>query len=201
MVACDPTVLATLRPREYRAGFYEVVKYGVIASRPLFDRVSDQLPALLKQDREVLTGVIAECCRIKADVVGRDEREGGHRRTLNFGHTVGHALEALTSYRRFRHGEAIGYGMLAAARLSAMRGLLSAADEARLQDVITRLGKLPPVGDLKIAQALKAIQLDKKVDRGTLNFVLAEGLGQTRIVRDVTPAELTTAMRAIGMAR
>jgi 3-dehydroquinate synthase len=201
LVACDPTTLTTLRPREFRAGFYEVVKYGVIASRPLFDRVSERLPALLSQDLDALTETIADCCRIKADVVGRDEREGGLRRTLNFGHTVGHALEALTTYRRFRHGEAVGYGMLAAARLSAMRGAMSSGDEDRLRDVMTRLGKLPPVADLRISDALKVIQLDKKVDRGTLNFVLADGIGGTRVVRDVTPSELAAAMRSIGMAR
>lgn len=199
LVVCDPTVLGSLPRREFRAGLYEVVKYGMIASRPLFSRVASSLDRVFDREPALLTDVIADCCRIKADVVGRDEREGGLRRTLNFGHTIGHALEAVSDYRRFRHGEAVGYGMLAAARLSVLRGTLAADDEQELSDVIRRLGPLPPVSDLKIREALEAIQLDKKVVAGRLNFVLAEGIGATRIVADVTPRELTTAMRAIGM--
>ena len=118
LVVCDPDVLASLPRREFRAGLYEVIKYGVIASRALFERVSAKLDELMAQDREELPAIVAECCRIKASVVSRDEREAGPRRVLNFGHTVGHALEGMTGYRRFRHGEAVAYGMLAAARLS-----------------------------------------------------------------------------------
>jgi 3-dehydroquinate synthase len=199
LVVCDPDVLATLPRREFRAGLYEVIKYGVIASRGLFDRVSANLDGLLAQDRQDLPEVIAECCRIKAAVVSEDEREAGPRRVLNFGHTVGHALESLTGYRRFRHGEAVAYGMLAAARLSAERGLLAAGDEARLQDVIRRLGRLPPVSDLRASRALDYISRDKKVVRGRLHFVLARGLGATEIVADVTAAELSAAMRSVGL--
>jgi 3-dehydroquinate synthase len=199
LVVCDPDVLATLPRREFRAGMYEVIKYGVIASRGLFDRVSANLDGLLAQDRQDLPEVIAECCRIKAAVVSEDEREAGPRRVLNFGHTVGHALESLTGYRRFRHGEAVAYGMLAAARLSAERGLLAAGDEARLQDVIRRLGRLPPVSDLRTSRALDYISRDKKVVRGRLHFVLARGIGATEIVADVTAAELSAAMRSIGL--
>jgi 3-dehydroquinate synthase len=201
MVVCDPTVLDSLPRREFRAGVYEVVKYGVIASRPLFDRLSANIGALFDRDAGTLTGVVTDCCRIKADVVGRDEREGGVRRTLNFGHTVGHALEAISDYRRFRHGEAVAYGMLAAATLSAARGLLRREDETELHDLIGRLGPLPPVVDLRARDALDAIRLDKKVDRGRLHFVLAAAIGETRIVTDVTTRELTAAMRAIGMRR
>ena len=150
LVVCDPDVLRTLPRREFRAGLYEVVKYGVIASRQLFERVSSSLPAIFGQDTAVLSELIADCCRIKARVVELDEREAGPRRVLNFGHTVGHALEAITKYRRFRHGEAVAYGMLAAARLSAARGMLTPDDEARLQDVIKRMGPLPPVWDSSV---------------------------------------------------
>jgi 3-dehydroquinate synthase len=201
MVVCDPTVLDSLPRREFRAGLYEVAKYGVIASRALFDRLSSSIRPLFDRDTTTLTGVVADCCRIKADVVGRDERERGLRRTLNFGHTVGHALEAVSEYRRFRHGEAVAYGMLAAATLSTARGLFSQEDEARLRDLIGRLGPLPPVGDLRIRDALDTIRLDKKVDNGRLHFVLAAAIGDTRIVADVTTRELTMAMRAIGMRR
>jgi 3-dehydroquinate synthase len=199
LVVCDPNVLDSLPRREFRSGLYEVVKYGVIASGALFDRVATSLPAIFDHDRRVLTPLIADCCRIKADVVMADEREGGLRRILNFGHTVGHALEALTTYQRFRHGEAIGYGMLAAASLSTARGLMTSDDQARLADVIRRMGPLPPVGDLRISDALDAIGHDKKVVKGTLHFVLARGLGATAIVSDVRPKELARAMRAIGM--
>jgi 3-dehydroquinate synthase len=199
LVVCDPDVLATLPRREFRAGLYEVVKYGVIASPPLFDRVQSHLARVFAQDRAVLAPIVAECCRIKADVVMVDERESGPRRALNFGHTVGHALEALTRYRRFLHGEAIGYGMLAAARLSVMRGAMSEPDESRLAAVVRDMGPLPRVADLSASDALDAIAHDKKVVSGRLHFVLARGIGSTAIVNDVTTSELRRAMRSIGM--
>jgi 3-dehydroquinate synthase len=198
-VLCDPDVLATLPRREFRAGLYEVIKYGVIASPTLLDRLTHDLAALFDRNDAVLTPVVAECCRIKAEVVMTDEREAGPRRALNFGHTVGHALEAITRYRRFRHGEAVGYGMLAAARLSGSRGLLSARDEETLASIVRSLGPLPAVTDLRAKDALAAIGRDKKVVRGSLNFVAAKGLGATEILSDVTTEELTTALRAIGL--
>jgi 3-dehydroquinate synthase len=199
LVVCDPDVLRTLPDREFRAGLYEVIKYGVIASRALFDRLSNTLDAVLAKDSSELTPLIADCCRIKADVVEKDEREAGPRRVLNFGHTIGHALEAITNYRRFRHGEAIGYGMLAAARISVARGRLNAGDAARLAELIERVGPRPRVNDLRASDALAAIGHDKKVVAGRLHFVLAAGLGATSIVTDVQPEELRAAMRGIGM--
>lgn len=201
LVACDPELLRTLPRREFRAGLYEVVKYGVIASEVLFDRVHAQLGDILDLDTDVLTPIVAECCRIKADVVMRDERENGPRRALNFGHTVGHALEAITKYRRFRHGEAIGHGMLAAANLSVMRGTLAAADAERLAALLRDMGALPHVTDLRISDALDVIARDKKVVNGRLHFVLAAGIGGTVVVSDVHTRELTLAMRAIGMKK
>ena len=201
MVVCDPDVLTTLPRREFRAGLYEVVKYGVLGSRPLFDAIGAQLDAILACDAAVLTPLIADCCRIKAHVVTIDEREQGPRRALNFGHTVGHALESLTHYRRFRHGEAIGHGMLAAAHLSVQRGTMSEADASLMDDLIRKLGRLPLVTDLSAKAALKVIAHDKKVVRGRLHYVLAKGLGDTEIAKDVTPDELVDAMRAIGMRR
>lgn len=200
MVVCDPEVLATLPRREFRAGLYEVVKYGVIASPRLFKRLQPQLPAIFDHDPAILTSIVAECCRIKADVVMSDEREAGPRRALNFGHTVGHALEAITDYRRFRHGEAIGYGMLAAAHLSVTRGTLKAGDQQRLAALLTAMGPLPSVRDLSVDASLAVIARDKKVVNGRLHFVLAHGIGRTLVVNDVTTEELRDAMRAIGMA-
>jgi len=199
MVLCDPDVLASLPRREFRAGFYEVIKYGVIRSRPLFDRLLPNLKAIFAHDAALLSSIVSECCRIKAEVVSADERESGPRRILNFGHTIGHALEAITKYRRFRHGEAIAYGMLAAAQISVARGTMSAGDEGRLKDLIVHLGPLPPIGDLKASEALEVIAMDKKVVAGRLHFVLAEGIGSTRIVDDVTKTELTAAMTQGGL--
>jgi 3-dehydroquinate synthase len=198
-VVIDPDLLATLPRREFRAGLYEVVKYGVIASRPLFERVSAGMRAIFARDSAALLPVIAESCRIKAAVVERDEREAGPRRALNFGHTVGHALEALTRYRRFRHGEAVGYGMLAAAELALARGTLAAADREALGAMITQLGPLPPVGDLSASQAMDAIGRDKKMVAGRLHFVLPTSIGATTTVDDVSSAELVAAMQSIGL--
>ena len=201
LVVCDPDLLVSLSRREFRSGLYEVVKYGVIASRPLFVRVAASVDHLFAHDRSVLVPVVAECCRIKADVVGRDEREAGPRRVLNFGHTIGHALEAVTKYRRFRHGEAVAFGMLAAAHISAARGLMPREDEAAVQDVIQRLGALPPVADLTAASLLAAMAHDKKVVDGRLHYVLAKGIGATEVVEDVTTAELKLGLKAIGIRR
>jgi 3-dehydroquinate synthase len=199
LVVCDTDVLSTLPRREFRAGLYEVVKYGVIASKRLFTRLADNVDAVVAHDPALLTAIVSECCRIKADVVMSDERESGPRRVLNFGHTIGHALEALTEYRRFRHGEAVGYGMLAAAWLSARRGALTESDLQRLSALIKALGPLPAVDDLRASDALDAIARDKKVVKGRLHFVLAASIGSTVIVSDVTSRELVQAMRAFGM--
>jgi 3-dehydroquinate synthase len=198
LVIIDPTLLRSLPPREYRAGLYEVIKYGVIQSAGLFSKVASTVPALVRLRLDVLTPVIAECCRIKARVVEEDEHEAGPRRVLNFGHTIGHALEAVTRYRRFLHGEAVGYGMLAAARLSVMRGVMPAADEGRLAAVMSALGRLPRVSDLRATAIVDAAAHDKKIIDGRLHFVLSAGIGRTRIVNDVTRAELIEAARAIG---
>ncbi len=199
LVLCDPAVLSTLPRREFRAGLYEVVKYGIIASKPLFTRLAGGLDEVFAHDPAMLEAIVSACCRIKADVVMSDERESGPRRVLNFGHTIGHALEAVTGYRRFRHGEAVGYGMLAAAWLSVRRGALSESDLARIDGLIKALGPLPLVGDLRASDALDAIGRDKKVVSGRLHFVLAASIGSTVIVSDVTTRELVQAMRAIGM--
>ena len=200
-VVIDPRSLLSLPRREFRAGLYEVIKYGLIASAGLFERVRTSLPAVFGRSEEALVPIIAECCAIKAGVVERDEREQGERRHLNFGHTIGHALEAVTSYRRFRHGEAVGYGMLAAARLALARRALSRTAHEALQELIAALGPMPPVGDLSATEALAAVRRDKKVVRGTLHFVLPTGIGRVEIVNDVSERELVTAMRGLGLKR
>jgi 3-dehydroquinate synthase len=198
-VIVDPQLLASLPRREFRAGLYEVVKYGVIASRPLFERVSSGLTQLFARDSSILLPVIAECCQIKGRVVEEDERESGPRRALNFGHTLGHALEAVTKYRRFRHGEAVGYGMLAAANLSVARGVMPPADRDALASVIAKMGPLPAVADLSAQQAVDTIARDKKVIAGKLHFVLPLAIGSTTTVTDVTVEELIAAARGLGL--
>ena len=199
VVAIDPLVLRTLPRREFRSGLYEVVKYGMIANRELFDRVAGDTKAIFARDPGVLGPAIVESCRIKAEVVTKDERESGLRRILNYGHTVGHALEAVTKYRRFRHGEAIAYGMLAAADLAAARGALPDEDRQALARLITQLGPLPPVGDLPIPEVLEAIRRDQKVVHGRLHFVIATAIGTTVTVDDVTEEELTEVLGRLGL--
>jgi 3-dehydroquinate synthase len=198
-VAIDPALLSTLPRREFRAGLYEVVKYGVIASRDLFGRVAGDLRALFARDPGSLVPIIADSCRIKAAIVEQDEREAGPRRALNFGHTAGHALEAVTKYRRFRHGEAIAYGMLVAAELGVRRGLFAPADRDALAALITQMGPLPAIADLSAAQVLEAVGRDKKVVGGRLHYVLPTAIGATTIVTDVTPDELTDALVETGL--
>jgi 3-dehydroquinate synthase len=199
LVAVDPVLLATLPRREFRSGLYEVVKYGMIASAELFERVARDSKKIFARDPEVLLPAIAESCRIKAEIVSADERESGLRRVLNYGHTVGHALEAVTKYRRFRHGEAIAYGMLAAASLAARRGALAPRVRQALADVIALLGPLPAINDLSAALVMEAVRRDKKVIKGRLHFVICIGIGATTVVDDVTEEELTGVLRAMGL--
>src|SRR6185295_217286 len=200
-VVIDPLVLGTLARREFRAGLYEVIKYGMTSSRPLFDRVAAERKAIFARAPEALTAIIADSCRIKAAVVSADEREAGPRRILNFGHTAGHAIEAVTKYRRFRHGEAVAYGMLVAAELAGARGALARQDQAALADLIASLGPLPPIADVAASEMLDSMKHDKKVVAGQLHFVLPTAVGTTAIVADVTVKEMKAALETTGFAR
>jgi len=200
VVVIDPRLLTTLPRREFRSGLYEVVKYGVIASRSLFDLVARDSRRIFARDPDVLVPAIVESCRIKAAVVTKDERESGLRRILNFGHTIGHALEAVTRYRRFRHGEAIAYGMLGAADLAVARGALAEQHRRALATLIAQLGPLPPVADLPISEIMDAIRRDKKVVNGRLHFVIAIEIGATTTVNDVTEEELRAVLTRLGLS-
>jgi 3-dehydroquinate synthase len=199
-VVIDPSVLTTLPRREFRAGLYEVVKYGMTSSPALFDRVKLDRGVIFAREPEALTAIISESCRIKAEVVSADEREAGLRRILNFGHTAGHALEAVTKYRRYRHGEAVGYGMLVAAEVAAARGALARHDQAALAALVAGLGPLPPIADVSTSSLLEAIKHDKKMVAGRLHFVLPTAIGRTAIVDDVTEGEMTAALKTVGFA-
>ncbi len=198
-VITDPTVLGTLPRREFRAGLYEVIKYGMTSGPALFDRLVNDRKAVFARAADTLTAIIAESCRIKASVVSSDEREAGPRRVLNFGHTAGHALEAVTKYRRYRHGEAVAYGMLVAAELARARGALAERDRAALANLIASLGPLPPIADLSSDQVIDAMRHDKKTVAGRLHFVLPTAIGATAIVDDVTEKELRAALKRTGL--
>jgi 3-dehydroquinate synthase len=200
-VVVDPAVLGTLPRREFRAGLYEVIKYGMTSSPSLFARIDTEQKAIFARVPEVLTAVIAESCRIKAEVVAADEKESGLRRILNFGHTAGHALESVTKYRRFRHGEAVGYGMLVAAELAVARGALAEQDRKALAGLIASLGPLPPIGDIPIVAVLDAMKHDKKMVAGRLHYVLPTAIGATAIVDDVTEKELKKALTRLGLKK
>jgi 3-dehydroquinate synthase len=200
-VIVDPSLLASLPRREFRAGLYEVIKYGMTSSRPLFDRLGRDRKAIFDRNPDVLSAIIAESCRIKAEVVAQDEKEAGLRRILNFGHTAGHALEAVTKYRRYRHGEAVAYGMLVAAELAVARNALAQQDRQALAGLIANLGPLPPISDLPIAGMLEAMQHDKKMIAGRLHFVLPTAIGATAIVDDVTEKEMKKALERVGFKK
>jgi 3-dehydroquinate synthase len=201
LVAIDPDVLVTLPRREFRAGLYEVVKYGIIADESIVSDLEAHLPAVFARQPEAVHGIVAASCRVKAEVVSADEQESGFRRTLNFGHTIGHALEAVTRYRRFRHGEAVAYGMLGALAVGVARGVTPKDVRERVQALITQLGPLPPVTDLSAREIVATVARDKKVVSGTLHFIASAGLGVTTTLTDVTPRELRAALKAIGVMR
>jgi 3-dehydroquinate synthase len=200
-VVVDPSLLGTLPRREFRAGLYEVIKYGMTSSPTLFDQIGSQRKTIFARNPEMLAGIISEACRIKAEVVAADEKESGVRRILNFGHTAGHAIEAVTKYRRYRHGEAVAYGMLVAAELAVARGALAEDDRKALANLIASLGPLPPIADVPIGQIMDAMRHDKKMVAGRLHFVLPTAIGATAIVDDVTEKEMTKALVRVGFRK
>jgi 3-dehydroquinate synthase len=169
----------------------EVIKYGVIYDAAFFDRFEHEMPKILARDPEVLTAVIARCCEIKADVVRQDETEGGMRAILNFGHTVGHAIEAVAGYGKYLHGEAVSMGSVAAARLSCRVLGMPEAQAERMETLFKEAG-LPTglrLSKRQIDRIMDAMKLDKKASGGEVKFVLAREIGQVEFGRKV-PGEL-----------
>ncbi len=183
-VLADIDCLRTLPRREYVAGLAEVVKTGAILDAELFALLEAELPAVLQQERELMVRIVRRCCQLKALVVAEDETEGGYRAILNFGHTLGHAIESLTDYTTFLHGEAVAIGMVAAARISRRLGRCDEATVRRLTALVDRCGlpvEIPT--DLGREALALAMRTDKKALGGTIKFVCLEGIGTTRFER------------------
>jgi 3-dehydroquinate synthase len=198
LVLCDLEALKTLPEREFRTGLAEVVKYGIIFDAKLFAQLERDLPEILKRDSKTLAPVIARCCEIKAAVVARDETESGPRAILNFGHTIGHAIEACSGYGKFLHGEAIAIGQVAAAKISEKILGLPERDVERIMNLFQRAG-LPAEIKLNSRQREKffaAMRLDKKTSDGEIKFVLAEKIGRVVWGRTV-PAALIEEVMAV----
>src|SRR5882724_10925354 len=183
-VLIDPAVLSTLPEREFRAGVYESLKCGVIGHPELFRRLESIHLKTLRHDAQTLEWVITESVRLKAEVVASDEREHGLRRILNFGHTIGHALEAETEYRHFLHGEAVAWGMVAAANIAAGIKCLDADAAQRISEAVLANGKLPKV-QVRSRSILRRLQSDKKTRNGAVHFVLPTEIGKVQVVNDV----------------
>jgi 3-dehydroquinate synthase len=191
-VFIDTDVLATLPKSELRAGLQESIKAGIIRDKKLFSYLERNAGTVLAGDPKALTHVVAASVRVKADVVANDERESGLRMILNYGHTIGHAIEAATQYKQLLHGEAVGWGSIAATKLGLQRRLITEAEADRIIALILQYG---PLSSFK-ATAEKLVALtasDKKNRSGTLSFILPTGVGSVKIVRDVTHPELIEA--------
>ncbi len=195
LVLADPELLATLPEREFRGGLAEVIKYGVIADATLFAFLEKQMDAILRRDAGALEHVIRRSIAIKAQVVSKDEKESGLREILNFGHTFGHALESVTRYRRFQHGEAIAWGMMCAALLGHEVAGTPADVVSRIVALVRQIGPLPPWPDTKPKEIIEAMRSDKKTREGKLRFVLAKKLGHARTFNEVPEKTVECVLR------
>jgi len=187
-VLIDPSVLGTLPEREFRAGLYESLKCGVIGDPQLFEFLEKADVKQFRRNREKIEWVIAQSVKLKAKVVSSDEREGGLRRVLNFGHTIGHALEAETYYRHFLHGEAVAWGMIAAAHIAEVVGRLDQRDANRIRNAVLNLGPLPRV-EVRSRNVLRLVLSDKKTRGGVVHFILPTAIGNVEVANDV-PGEV-----------
>jgi 3-dehydroquinate synthase len=195
-VYADVSTLSTLHPDELHAGFQESVKAGIIRDAELFALLERERERVLAGDEELLADVVAASVRVKADVVNADERESGLRMILNLGHTLGHAIEAATEYKQLLHGEAVAWGMVAAIRIAASRGLINAGDTDRMQTLVRAYGPMKPFrAEPEHLVALTA--KDKKNRSGARSFVLPTGIGSVTVVRDVSARELLDAANEI----
>lgn len=194
-VLTDPEVLATLPDREYRAGLYEVLKTGVIRSKRLFDLMAEERARVLAKDPAVVEEMVAQSVEIKSEVVSADEKESDLRRILNFGHTLGHALEAETAYARLLHGEAVAFGMRAATHLAMLRGELDEAAGRLINETIGRYGPIPSLDGIQPANLVARLKSDKKTVQGTVHFVLPVRIGDVKVVSGIEDYVVEQAVR------
>jgi 3-dehydroquinate synthase len=195
-VLVDPDILATLDDREFRSGLFESLKCGVIRDRDLFNLMELNPKKILGRDSRTLQRVISDSIRVKADVVSADEKESGLRRILNFGHTIGHALEAATDYSHFLHGEAVAWGMIAAAAIARDSGTCSAETAERIVKATRLYGRLPQV-TCDAQSVLSRLGSDKKTIAGAVHFVLPQKIGKVKIISDVAPDVVHHAVESI----
>jgi 3-dehydroquinate synthase len=198
LVLCDTDTLKTLPKREFRAGLAEVIKYGIIYDARFFKSLERNLERILNLDEQVLAPIIARCCEIKADVVSQDETESGLRAILNFGHTIGHAIENSFGYEKYLHGEAISIGQILAARLSEMVLGMPREDVDRIEALFSRAG-LPAQILLNPSRRQKlfaAMRVDKKTINGEVRFVLARKIGQVEFGKRVSAEAIDSALRS-----
>jgi 3-dehydroquinate synthase len=199
-VVADPGLVSSLPPREFRSGIYEIVKYGVIGDAKLFQFLERKLEKVLRRDRAALSFVIERSVAQKARVVSEDEHESGLREILNFGHTFAHALESVTRYRTYLHGEAVGWGMIAAARLAGEKGMLLPREEERIAKVIAWVGPLPAWPSIPAEKIIAAMKADKKTRAGRLRFVLPEHIGRVRCGVEAEQEMLVRVLRECAIA-
>ena len=183
-VLIDPGVLASVSERDYRAGLYEAMKCGIILRPDIFDFMEQNRERILQREPEAMEWLIAECVQVKAEVVAADERESGLRRILNFGHTVGHALEAETGYKHFLHGEAVAWGMVAASMISAAMQMSNSETARRIISSVLAYAALPKV-ESRGKRIVRRLAHDKKTMNGVVHFVLPVEVGKVEIVPDV----------------
>ena len=196
LVLIDVAVLQSLRRREFIAGLAEVIKYGVIEDPALFKVLEEKMGKLMDQDRDLLSQVIATSCAIKAKVVEKDEREDDYRAVLNFGHTIGHALEAATEYQKYLHGEAVGIGMAQAAAISVQQGFCDQRSLERIRKLIKRAGlPLEIPRDVSMQNLVQSMEVDKKSTGGKIRFVVCAGIGKTGF-HALSPGEILGALGA-----
>jgi len=196
-VLADPTVLASLDERAFHSGLHEVVKHAILAGPAFFRQLEAKIPSLHPNQGRALEPILARAAQVKVEVVSRDERESGLRRVLNLGHTFGHAFEEATAYRRFLHGEAVGWGLLAVTSLAQLLGLLKPAEGEQIARLVRRVGPLPPIGDLSPERILELLPRDKKAVAGQIHWVLPERIGKVRIVKDAPLGLAANALREV----
>lgn len=199
LVIADPQVLSTLDEREFHAGMFEVIKTGAIGSKSLFDYVMEKRKKILHQDKAALERIVADSVKIKAEIVATDEREGDLRRILNFGHTIGHALEAATDYKQYLHGEAVGWGMVAAAYIGVEHGVTSEKTARQIATAVQAYGPLPEA-NLPDESLRPFIATDKKRTYGVPHFVLLKDLGRAVIANNVSEIAIERGLQAMRNA-